>query len=116
MKEADSYNSPEKNHISGKECRYCRVFQKQGPQLCKYCVVYGHRLKYILRSTMDQNSSSVGEYLPVLDYSAQEIIKLYRTAGSDWKQIEDILYAIIKEDIRIISKQEENNPIIRKKF
>ncbi len=109
MRETDLHNSTEKNYVSGKECRYCRVFQKQGPQLCKYCVVYGHRLKYVIRTAMGLDSSSVGEYLPAFDLSAQEIIKLYRKAGFDWNQIEDILYAIIKDNIRIITKQEKGH-------
>lgn len=107
MRETDVYNTMEKNFVNGKECRYCRVFQKQGPQVCKYCIVYGHRFKHVLGSAIEQKSSSVGEYLPAFDFNTQEIIKLYRKAGSNWEQIENILYDIIKEDIRIVTNLEK---------
>ncbi len=87
----------------GRQCEHCKFFKKQGHELCKHCAVYGHKLEYITSLKSMENPSNIGECLAVLDFSIQELMKLYLQAGLDWKQIEAEMEAIVKENTKFVA-------------
>jgi len=92
------------------ECRYCRIFREKGVEMCKYCTVYGHGPRLRADSGSGEGHASVGEYLVSFDSITQEIIRLYRSAGLDWGQIEVIIASLIQSDFQRVLKQEKQVP------
>lgn len=87
----------------GRKCENCKFFREQGHALCKHCVIYRNKLEYLSSLRSPENPSSVGECLAVLDFCIQELMKLYLQAGLEWKQIEDIMDAIVKENTKLVA-------------
>jgi len=88
----------------GRQCKNCKFIREQGHALCKHCVIYGNKQEYISSLRSPENPSNVGECLAVLDFSIQELIKLYLQAGLDLKQIESEMAVIVKNNINLIAK------------
>lgn len=89
----------------GRQCKHCKFFKKQGHALCKHCMIYEYKLVTISNLKLMENPSSVGECLAVLDFSIQELMKLYLQAGFDWKLIEAEIEAIVKENVKFVAAQ-----------
>lgn len=104
MKEHKGIDSKSIDFRFGKKCTNCQFFKNQGYELCKRCVVYEFKLKYISGSRSLDKNTSPGESLAVLDFAIQDLIKLYIQIGSDWGQIESEIAAIVKENIKLIAE------------